>query len=48
MQGSAGVRAPMPSLERSATGHPDRSMRVLEITVSVISLLTAILLAATR
>lgn len=48
MQGSAGVGARMPSLERTQTDHRDRSMHVLEITVSVISLLTAILLAATR
>jgi len=48
MQGSASVGARMPSLERTETGHPDRSMHVLEIAVSVISLLTAILLAATR
>ena len=48
MQGSAGAGARMPSLERTGTDHPDRSMHILEITVSVISLLTAILLAATR
>jgi hypothetical protein len=48
MQGRAGVGARMPSLERVEADHPDRSMHVLEIAISVISLLTAILLAATR
>jgi hypothetical protein len=38
----------MPSPERIEADSPDRSMHVLEITISVISLLTAILLAATR
>ncbi len=48
MQGSASVGARMRSPERTGIGRPDRSMHVLEITVSVISLLAAILLAAAR
>jgi hypothetical protein len=48
MQGSAGDGARMPSLERAEMRPPDRSMHILEISISVISLLAAILLAAAR